>query len=174
MRCTSSINYGKDKVYCSLEDGHTFMHVFADDRFPKNQIDIINLNDFSEIKDNVSLVNIGELMTFPEFDKFFDEFVEECKKMRDTKGKEYASSEDRFANFNRLAQTLDLDRLKIAQVYVQKHLDSIATYIKTGKIHCEERIIGRFIDVVTYMILMAGMVHEQELIGEKTNNSSNS
>lgn len=101
-------------------------------------------------------------MTFEMFDEFFDEFIKECRKMRDTKGKEYASGVDRFANFNRLSTTLEIDRLKIAQVYVQKHLDSVNTYIKTGQIHSTERIRGRFVDIVTYMILMAGMVEERE------------
>lgn len=101
-------------------------------------------------------------MNFKQFDQFFDEFVEECRKMRDTKGKEYASSLDRFDNFNRLGRTLDLDRLKIAQVYVQKHLDSVNTFIKTGRVSSTERIRGRFIDIVTYMILMAGMAEEDE------------
>ena len=82
--------------------------------------------------------------------------------MRDTKGKEYASSDDRFANFNRLATTLDMDRLKVAMVYATKHIDSINTYIKTGKIHSDERIRGRFVDAVTYFILMAGMSQEIE------------
>jgi hypothetical protein len=101
-------------------------------------------------------------MTFSEFDEFFDAFIMKCKGMRDTKGKEYANSVDRFDNFNRLAKTLELDRLKIAQVYVQKHLDSINSYIKTGQIFSDERIQGRFIDVVVYMILMAGMSLENE------------
>lgn len=103
-------------------------------------------------------------MTFEEFDKFFDTFIDECRSMRDTKGKEYASSLDRFDNFNRLAKTLDLDRLKIAQVYVQKHLDSVNTYLKTGQVSSNERIRGRFIDIVTYMILMAGMAEEFEIL----------
>jgi len=83
--------------------------------------------------------------------------------MRDTKGKEYASSEDRFDNFNRLAKTLDINRLKIASVYLQKHLDAINTFIKEGKISSTEPIRGRFVDAVTYLILMAGMESETTL-----------
>lgn len=101
-------------------------------------------------------------MTFPEFDKFFDDFIQECRGMRDTKGKEYANGTSRFGNFDRLAKTLEMDRLKIAQVYVQKHLDSLNSYIKTGEVYSQERIRGRIIDIVTYMILMAGMIEDTD------------
>lgn len=101
-------------------------------------------------------------MTFPEFDKFFDEFVQECRGMRDTKGKEYANSTSRFANFDRLSAALELNRLKIAQVYVQKHLDSLNAYIKTGQVSSSENIRGRIIDIVTYMILIAGMIEDKQ------------
>tara|TARA_R110000868_G_scaffold100015_2_gene274993 strand:- start:16846 stop:17196 length:351 start_codon:yes stop_codon:yes gene_type:complete len=98
-------------------------------------------------------------VNFPEFEKYFDQLIGKCKGMRDTKGKEYANSTDRFANFDRLATTLDLPRLKIAQVYLQKHLDSINHYVKTGT-EGAEPIEGRFVDAITYLSLMAGMVHE--------------
>lgn len=101
-------------------------------------------------------------MTFLEFDKFFDDFIQECRGMRDTKGKEYANGTSRFGNFDRLAKTLEMDRLKIAQVYVQKHLDSLNSYIKTGEVYSQERIRGRIIDIVTYMILMAGMIEDTD------------
>ena len=103
-------------------------------------------------------------MTFTEFDKFFDEFVEECRKMRDTKGKEYANSENRFDNFNRIAKQIGISNAQVGMVYLTKHMDSIQSYLKTGKIHSEERIRGRFIDAVTYLILMAGMCSETEWV----------
>lgn len=102
-------------------------------------------------------------MTFPEFDKFFDEFIDECRKMRDTKGKEYARDASRFANFDRLAERKKLPRLTIADVYLTKHLDAIESYLQTGTIHSTERIRGRFVDAVTYLILMAGMAAESDI-----------
>lgn len=98
-------------------------------------------------------------MTFPEFDKFFDAFVLQCMEMRDTKGKEYAHGDSRFANFDRGAERLGITREMVANVYLHKHLDSIDSFIATGKVH-SENIRGRFIDAVTYLILMAGMVEE--------------
>jgi hypothetical protein len=46
-------------------------------------------------------------MTFPEFDKVFDDLIVQCRLMRDTKGKEYANKEtDRLANFKEIANEL--------------------------------------------------------------------
>jgi len=102
-------------------------------------------------------------MTFPEFDKFFDDFVSECRKMRDTKGKEYAIGADRFANFNDEARDNNVDRLLVAQIFFNKHFRAIRKYIQTGQVHSNESIRGRFVDAVTYLILMAGMVEEQNI-----------
>lgn len=102
-------------------------------------------------------------MTFPEFDKFFDDLISECRKMRDTKGKEYANGKDRFDNFNRLAAKNDVNRLKVANIYMTKHIDAIDSYIKEGKVFSTENIRGRFIDLIVYAGLMAGMAHETEL-----------
>jgi len=102
-------------------------------------------------------------MTFPEFDKFFDDFVAECRKMRDTKGKEYAIGADRFANFNDEARDNNVDRLLVAQIFFNKHFRAIRTYIQTGQTHSNESIRGRFVDAVTYLILMAGMAEEKNI-----------
>lgn len=106
-------------------------------------------------------------MTFEEFDKFQDELWKECVEMRNTKGKEYAHSEDRFANFNRLAEELDVRNILIAWVYTTKHLDSIGSFVKTGKIFSSEGIRGRIVDAIVYLTLIAGMLEEDSREIEK-------
>ncbi len=101
-------------------------------------------------------------MTFEEFDKFQDELWQECVKMRDTKGKEYAHDSDRFANFNRLARELDVRNILIGWVYLTKHLDSIGSFIKTGRTFSSEGIRGRIVDAIVYLTLIAGMIEEDE------------
>lgn len=101
-------------------------------------------------------------MTFQQFDQFFDKLIAESKEMRNSKGKEYAHDADRFANFKRLAKQLDVDPLLIWWVYTTKHLDSIVSYIKDGKTHSTETIRGRFVDIITYMSLGAGIIEERE------------
>jgi hypothetical protein len=96
--------------------------------------------------------------TFADFDTFFDNFIEECKKMRDTKGKEYAHSQSRFANFNRASERLGITREMVANVYLHKHLDAIDSYILRKETYSGENIRGRLIDAVTYLILIAGMI----------------
>jgi hypothetical protein len=97
---------------------------------------------------------------FEEFDKFTEDFFDEVRRMRDTKGKEYARTTDRFDNFNRLAAELQLPREKVWQVYFTKHWDSIRSYIDSKREFSDEKIHGRLIDAVTYLILLAGMFKE--------------
>ncbi len=101
-------------------------------------------------------------MTFTEFDLFQEHLIEDVILMKDTKGKEYANSEDRFANFNRIAKDLGMTNTQVGWVYLRKHLDAIAYYCKVGHIGSTEPIRGRFIDAITYLTLMAGMVEERE------------
>ena len=101
----------------------------------------------------------GEAVTFPEFDKFQEELLKEVVVMKDTKGKEYAHSEDRFANFNRLAEGLNLPNTQIAWVYTMKHKDSIESYLRGGY-KGTEPIRGRIVDLITYLTLIAGMIEE--------------
>jgi hypothetical protein len=102
-------------------------------------------------------------VTFEEFDVFQQKLISEVLKMRDTKGKEYSHSTDRFANFNRLQDSLSLPNYQIGWVYCKKHLDSIESYVKDGKTHSNETIRSRFVDAITYLTLIAGMVEEREL-----------
>lgn len=105
-------------------------------------------------------------MTFDEFNNYTEELLGQVTKMRDTKGKEYANSLDRFDNFNRLSKRLDLDRLKVAWVYFIKHIDAIESYIKTGKV-ISEPINGRIVDATTYLTLIGGMIRETEGLDAK-------
>jgi hypothetical protein len=103
-------------------------------------------------------------MTFKEFDDFQKDLLTEVEVMKSSKGKEYANSEDRFANFNRLADELGLKNYQVGWVYTKKHLDSIAHYCKVGHIESTESIRGRFVDAICYLTLMAGMVEEEQSI----------
>lgn len=101
---------------------------------------------------------LSDPTTFEDFDKFFDSFIEECRKMRDSKGKEYAHSQSRFANFNRASERLGISREMVANVYLHKHLDAIDSYILRKESYSGENIRGRLIDAVTYLVLIAGMI----------------
>lgn len=99
-------------------------------------------------------------MTFPEFDTFFEGLIDECREMRDTKGKEYAHSESRFANFDRASERLGIGRDMVANVYLHKHLDAIDSYILCKESYSGENIRGRIKDAMVYLSLIAGMIDE--------------
>lgn len=101
-------------------------------------------------------------MNFPEFDKFQSELHGALQSMSNTKGREYAHSEDRFANFRRIATDLNSDELFVAYVYFKKHLDAIISYIVNKETYSGEHIQGRFLDAILYLELIAGMVSEKE------------
>lgn len=108
-------------------------------------------------------------MTFPEFDEFFDGLIFDCKIMRDTKGKEYAGGKDRFDNFNRTALKNDISRLKAANIFMGKHIDSIDSYVKNERTFSTENIRGRFVDLIVYAALMAGMIYEDSEVKKDEN-----
>jgi hypothetical protein len=49
----------------------------------------------------------------------------------------------------------------VGWVYLKKHLDSIASYVKDGKIHSTEPIRGRIVDAIVYLTLIGGMIEER-------------
>jgi hypothetical protein len=99
-------------------------------------------------------------MTFQEFDAVSDKIIEEVRKMRDTKGKEYAGTKDRFDNFNRLAARTGVPREIVWQVYFTKHIDALESFLRTGEVSSNEPIEGRIVDCITYLLLLAGMLKE--------------
>ncbi len=102
-------------------------------------------------------------MTHSAFNSYQATVLEQVIKMKDTKGKEYANNDgERFANFNRLAAMLDMTNIQVAWIYLAKHLDSISSYCRTGQTFSSEPIEGRIVDAITYLTLIAGMIHEKD------------
>jgi hypothetical protein len=100
-------------------------------------------------------------MTFTEFDKLLDKMIEEEREIGTKKGIEYTAQDDRLDNFKRLGKELGLDPKVILWVYLKKHLDSIASYIKTNKTYSEP-IEGRIKDARVYLSLLRGLVEEEK------------
>ena len=84
--------------------------------------------------------------------------------LREEGQKEYAHDTDNaFANFERLAADLKIDRKQILWVYLRKHLDGIVAYINGHKSQ-RESIHGRIDDAHVYLELLRGMIKEEENI----------
>jgi hypothetical protein len=86
-------------------------------------------------------------MTHNDFNKYQLSLIDRVLQIGQTKGKEYGSSEDRFANFNRGAAALGLTNIQIAYVYRV----------------LSEPIEGRIVDAIAYLTLIAGMIKEERL-----------
>ncbi len=80
------------------------------------------------------------------------------------KGEEYSGSINRFANFEKLAEELNLHPIEIAWVYASKHKDSIASFINIKKVYSNEDIIGRISDYRNYLALIAGMILKYRIL----------
>jgi len=101
-------------------------------------------------------------MTFPEFDQLVETMFMEEAKIGDTKGKEYTQG-DRLDNFKRLAKELNLTPEQVLWVYLKKHLDSIAAFIRNGcpASGISEPIEGRITDARVYLALLRALIEER-------------
>ena len=94
------------------------------------------------------------------FDSLLDEMFEKIKSMRDEGQKEYARDIDNvFANFERVADSLKIEREEVLMVYFLKHVDGIASYIKGHKSQ-RESVTGRITDAIVYLTLLWGMIED--------------
>ena len=100
------------------------------------------------------------------FDDLFLDIMMELKRTRDAGQKEYAHSEDNvFANFERVAEGLDISREQALMVYLMKHMDGINAWIKGHKSQRED-VRGRIKDAIVYLCLLWGMA-ETEIVSDE-------
>ena len=99
--------------------------------------------------------------------KLMDDILKEVVVTRDSGQKEYAHDDDDvFANFNRVAHLLEEDRKKVLMTYMLKHVDGIAAYVKGHKSQRED-VTGRITDCIVYLMLLWGMIEEENGIHDK-------
>lgn len=101
-------------------------------------------------------------MNFEELNDFMRMTFEEVMDTREAGQHEYANGDDAFSNFNGLAKELDLNRKEVLWVYAMKHKDGIASYLR-GNISQREDVTGRIKDLIVYLFLLWGMIHEDRL-----------
>ena len=112
-------------------------------------------------------------MTHKEMHKLMDTIIKEVTLIRNEGQKEYAhDKEDVFANFNRVANLLEEDRKKVLMTYMLKHVDGIAAYVKGHKSQ-RENVTGRITDCMVYLMLLWGMIEEEDgTVSRKEEDSS--
>ena len=112
-------------------------------------------------------------MTHKEMQTLMNAIIKEVTLIRNEGQKEYAhDKEDVFANFNRVANLLEEDRKKVLMTYMLKHVDGIAAYVKGHKSQ-RENVTGRITDCMVYLMLLWGMIEEEDgILSRKKDDSS--
>ncbi len=94
-------------------------------------------------------------------DEFARIFKEEIMALRNAGQKEYAHDDSSpFANFERGAKDMGIDRKQVLWVYAMKHKDGIAAHLK-GQISQREDVRGRVNDLIVYLLLLRGILNEE-------------
>ena len=102
-----------------------------------------------------------------EFNELFLNIMTEVKQTRDAGQKEYAHTEENvFANFERVADSLDISKEQALMVYLMKHMDGINAWIKGHKSQRED-VTGRIKDAIVYLCLLWGMAKEEIVTEEE-------
>lgn len=92
------------------------------------------------------------------------------QKLTASKGVEYArSDDDQLANFKRHGVELGLPPLKVLAIFLNKHLDAVKSYIKTGEV-LSEPIESRIDDAILYLILLKAMIEDTNAAGKVQEN----
>ncbi len=88
--------------------------------------------------------------------------MDKISETRDAGQKEYARDFDNvFANFERVASFVGINREKALLTYMIKHVDGLCAYAD-GHQSQREDVRGRLTDIIVYCILMWGMVEDNE------------
>jgi hypothetical protein len=88
--------------------------------------------------------------------------VEQERDLLNRKGAEYASDDDALDNFKRGAREIGIDPKQILWIYMSKHLSSIKSFIRKGKVLSDEPIAGRIADARNYLFLLQCLIDEDE------------
>lgn len=104
-------------------------------------------------------------MNQDEFAAFMDRIYEtEIKAVRADGQKEYAHEGESFdANFRRIGDRLDMEPAMVLFVYLSKHMDGIASFLK-GHTSQREDVTGRIKDAITYLFLLWGIIEDERTL----------
>lgn len=101
------------------------------------------------------------------FDKLVVSTLADCKNLLVSKGAEYAGPTDRLGNFKRGAATTGVQPETVAFVYMSKHFDSVATFVRHTETNdgdyptTSEPIGGRLDDLINYCILLKALIADK-------------
>ena len=98
-----------------------------------------------------------------ERDRIVEQVVDDIKSIFNTKGKDYAGSEDILANFKEEAERLGLSPSQVLMIYKNKHERSINSAVKRDPDRPHrlgEPLRESLIDAIVYNILMMCLLED--------------
>lgn len=101
-------------------------------------------------------------MNQTDFERYTKYLLSKSADLLISKGSEYAGSEDRLSNFKRGAAATGVSQATVAFIYLTKHLDAVASYLRDPSRPLSEPIEGRLCDLLNYVILLAAILHEEK------------
>lgn len=105
-------------------------------------------------------------MNRAEFQKLVGEQWDRIVEINNTKGHDYAGDDDALANFKadeeRLRKILEAHGPHFLKwyIYFEKHYSAVMTFLEEGDVKSEP-IDGRIDDVLLYLLLLSGLIHEE-------------
>lgn len=85
----------------------------------------------------------------------------ECMEIMKSKGTAYSGVEDKLGNFKRVAKNLSMTPYQVWAVYFHKHIDALDSWLR-GEYMDSEPIEGRIKDGINYLLLLAGLIKEEQ------------
>lgn len=95
------------------------------------------------------------------------EMFEQCNiPLLDKKGHDYSGDEDANANFKIIASRMkaEIDKYDVWQVFFEKHILAIYTWIKDRKVKSES-LTERIVDASNYLFILYTLVCEDGIVG---------
>lgn len=103
-------------------------------------------------------------MTEEQFVKVRNKLLEDAFEISKAKGEDYrVGDSDVHKNFKAVAERTGMTPMQVLGIYMMKHQDAIANYIKTGGQSESEPIRERIIDNINYLLLLWGLIRDQSI-----------
>lgn len=98
-------------------------------------------------------------MHFGRMTEIQEDLFQQIRTIRACKGMEYATETDTLADFKEVAAEVGNSPIQTWATYVKKHLRAVDNFVRSGDVRSES-IESRILDVVTYHILLLGLIED--------------
>jgi hypothetical protein len=105
-------------------------------------------------------------MTSEDYKGWRDNFLHETLDLSDKKRIEYCNGNqynDVHTNFKVISSKLGLTPMQVLSVYLNKHIESLSSFFKTGNTYSDETIESRVSDIINYLLLAMSMKADEDI-----------